>query len=52
MGSPLTFARKVQVGTPLAVLASYVELLASYDFSGERVGNSLIVREPLASPER
>src|ERR1022692_3832774 len=25
MGSPLTFARKVQVGTPLAVLASYVE---------------------------
>jgi aldehyde dehydrogenase (NAD+) len=46
MGSPLTFARKVQVGTPLAVLASYVELLASYDFSGERVGNSLIVREP------
>ncbi|HEX9034959.1 MAG TPA: aldehyde dehydrogenase family protein, partial [Streptosporangiaceae bacterium] len=24
MGSPLKFARKVQVGTPLAVLASYV----------------------------
>src|SRR5690242_12893387 len=32
MGSPLTFARKVQVGTPLAVLASFVELLAGYDF--------------------
>jgi len=46
MGSPLTFARRVQVGTPLAVLASYVELLADYDFGGERVGNSLVVREP------
>src|SRR5450755_4225729 len=47
MGSPLSFARKVQVGTPLAVLASYVDLLAAYDFGGERVGNSLIVREPV-----
>jgi|SRR5215472_5894966 len=46
MGSPLTFARKVQVGTPLAVLASYVELLAGYDFGGERIGNALVVREP------
>jgi aldehyde dehydrogenase (NAD+) len=47
MGSPLSFARKVQVGTPLAVLASYVDLLAAYEFGGERVGNSLIVREPV-----
>jgi aldehyde dehydrogenase (NAD+) len=47
MGAPIGFARKVQVGTPLAVLASYVELLSSYDFGGERVGNSLIVREPV-----
>ena len=46
MGSPLVFARKVQVGTPLAVLASYVELLGSYDFGGERIGNALVVREP------
>ncbi len=46
MGAPLSFARKVQVGTPLAVLASYVDLLASYDFGGERVGNALVVREP------
>ena len=28
------------------MLASYVDLLAAYDFGGERVGNSLIVREP------
>jgi aldehyde dehydrogenase (NAD+) len=46
MGSPLVFARKVQVGTPLAVLASYVDLLAGYDFGGERIGNALVVREP------
>ncbi len=47
MGSPLPFARKVQVGLPLAVLASYVELLGYYDFGGERSGNSLVVREPV-----
>jgi aldehyde dehydrogenase (NAD+) len=47
VGSPVSFARKVQVGTPLAVLASYVDLLASYNFGGDRVGNSLIVREPV-----
>jgi aldehyde dehydrogenase (NAD+) len=46
MGSPLPFARKVQVDLPLAVLASYVELLGYYDFGGERSGNSLVVREP------
>ena len=46
VGSPLAFARKVQVGLPITVLASYVEILGSYDFSGERTGNSLIVREP------
>jgi aldehyde dehydrogenase (NAD+) len=47
LGSPVSFARKVQVGTPLAVLASYIDLLASYNFGGDRVGNSLIVREPV-----
>jgi aldehyde dehydrogenase (NAD+) len=46
MGSPLAFARKVQVGTPLAVLASYVDLLSGHDFGGERIGNALVVREP------
>ncbi len=47
MGAPAVFARRVQVGVPLAVLASYVDLLASYNFGGDRVGNSLIVREPV-----
>ncbi len=46
MGSPLSFARKVQVALPIEVLGSYVELLGSYDFDGTRVGNSLIVRDP------
>ena len=46
MGSPVTFARRVQVGTPLAVLANFVDVLAGYDFGGERVGNALVVREP------
>lgn len=46
MGSPITFTRRVQVGTPLAVLANFVDVLASYDFGGERVGNALVVREP------
>jgi aldehyde dehydrogenase (NAD+) len=46
MGSPLAFARRVQVGAPLAVLGTFVDLLSSYDFGGDRVGNSLIVREP------
>jgi aldehyde dehydrogenase (NAD+) len=46
MGAPLAFARRVHVGTPLAVLGSYADLLGAYDFGGDRVGNSLIVREP------
>jgi aldehyde dehydrogenase (NAD+) len=46
MGSPLAFARRVQVGTPLAVLGTFVALLSSYDFGGDRIGNSLITREP------
>jgi len=46
VGSPITFARRVQVGTPLAVPRSYVELLAEYDFAGQPLGNSLVLREP------
>ena len=46
VGSPLPFAHDVQVGLPLAVLASYAELLGSWDFE-ERVGNSLVIQEPI-----
>jgi aldehyde dehydrogenase (NAD+) len=46
MGSPLAFSRRVQVGTPLAVLGTFVALLSGYDFGGDRIGNSLVIREP------
>ena len=46
MGAPVRIAQGVQVGTPLAVLASYVDLLDSWDGT-ERIGNSLVVREPI-----
>ena len=46
VGSPLKFARSVQAGLPPTVLRSYAELLADYAFE-ERVGNSLVLREPV-----
>jgi aldehyde dehydrogenase (NAD+) len=46
MGAPFAFARHVQVGTPLAVLGAFADLLAGYDFGGDRIGSSLVVREP------
>jgi aldehyde dehydrogenase (NAD+) len=46
MGSPLSFARKVQVALPLTVLESYVRLLRE-PTAPERIGNSLVVREPV-----
>jgi aldehyde dehydrogenase (NAD+) len=46
VGSPLPFAAKVQVGLPVTVLRSYAALLPEYEFE-ERIGNSLVVREPV-----
>jgi aldehyde dehydrogenase (NAD+) len=46
MGAPTYLARAVQVGLPIAVLKSYVDLLTIEEVP-ERVGNSLIVREPV-----
>jgi len=46
MGAPPKIAAQVHVGLPLAVLASYVELLPAFQ-AEERVGNSLVVREPV-----
>jgi aldehyde dehydrogenase (NAD+) len=46
LGAPYQVALKVHVGTPIAVLSGVLDVLAGYDFAGERVGNSLIVREP------
>ncbi len=45
VGMPLKLSRRIQAGLPAAVLESYVKLLAEYRFE-ERIGNSLVVREP------
>ena len=47
LGAPYRLAASVHVGTPIAVLAGILEILRDYDFAGEQVGNSLIVREPV-----
>ncbi|WP_055478156.1 aldehyde dehydrogenase family protein [Sphaerimonospora mesophila] len=47
MGAPLALALKVQTLMPIGVLESYAELAGRYDFDAGRVGNSLIVREPV-----
>jgi len=46
MGSPDAFARQVQVGMPLATLATTVEVLEGYEFD-ETLGDSTIAREPV-----
>jgi aldehyde dehydrogenase (NAD+) len=46
MGAPATQAKAVQVGLPLIVLKSYVDMLDAVEEPG-RVGNSLIVHEPV-----
>ncbi|MEU8622525.1 aldehyde dehydrogenase family protein [Streptomyces sp. NPDC048623] len=45
MGSPITFARRVQVGLPVKVLDGFVDALAGAT-AEERIGHSLVVREP------
>ena len=47
MGSPLTFATKVQASLPAATSKGIADLLAGgYSFS-EEIGNSLVLREPV-----
>jgi len=46
VGTPLTQARRIQVGLPLAVIDSYVRLIGNYPFE-ERIGNSLVLKEPV-----
>jgi aldehyde dehydrogenase (NAD+) len=47
MGSPITFARRVQAGVPVHTSAGIADLLdRGYPF-GEEIGNSLVVREPV-----
>ncbi|WDZ89538.1 aldehyde dehydrogenase family protein [Nocardiopsis sp. HUAS JQ3] len=50
MGAPAVFARRVQAGLPALMFRTYIDLVEETGeryFGGERVGNSLIVREPV-----
>jgi aldehyde dehydrogenase (NAD+) len=46
MGSPITFARRVQAGLPVATSAGIASLLPRFPFT-EEIGNSLVVHEPV-----
>lgn len=46
MGSPKEFARSEHVGTPIAIIANCAEMLGEPE-AEQRIGNSLIVREPI-----
>lgn len=45
MGAPIRTAQTVQTQVPLAVAAGFADVLDTFEFE-ERVGNSLVVREP------
>ncbi|MFF4622175.1 aldehyde dehydrogenase family protein [Nonomuraea jabiensis] len=46
MGAPITLSRAAQAAFPVAVAASFAELGKGYEWT-ERIGNSLVVREPI-----
>jgi aldehyde dehydrogenase (NAD+) len=46
VGMPLPLAKAVQAGMPAMVMGSFAKLLGEYTFE-ERVGNSLVVKEPV-----
>jgi aldehyde dehydrogenase (NAD+) len=46
MGVPITISQRVQVGLPIGVLGSMIDLLGAPE-PEERIGNSLVVREPV-----
>ncbi|MBR8740221.1 aldehyde dehydrogenase family protein [Nocardiopsis sp. MG754419] len=50
MGAPVKFATKVQAGLPARMFRTYIDLVEEYGeryFTGEEVGNSLVVHEPV-----
>jgi aldehyde dehydrogenase (NAD+) len=46
VGMPIRLAGMIQVGLPTMVMGSYAQLLGDFQFE-ERVGHSLVVREPV-----
>ncbi|MEW5862173.1 MAG: aldehyde dehydrogenase family protein [Pseudomonadota bacterium] len=45
VGMPLKLSQRIQAGLPIANFANYAKLVREFKFE-ERVGNSLVVREP------
>jgi len=46
VGSPIRIARRIQAALPVTVLASYVELLRTFEFE-EQVGSSRVFKQPV-----
>jgi betaine-aldehyde dehydrogenase len=46
VGMPLKMASRIQAGLPIANFANYAKIVKEFKFE-ERVGNSLVVREPV-----
>lgn len=46
VGMPIKLSRRIQAGLPITVTESYRDLLLEYPFE-ERIGNSLVVKEPV-----
>jgi aldehyde dehydrogenase (NAD+) len=46
LGMPIMYAKMIQAGLPAGNMAGYVQILDDFPFE-ERVGNSLVVREPV-----
>jgi aldehyde dehydrogenase (NAD+) len=46
VGMPIKLAGRIQAGLPIANFANYAKLLREFSFE-QRVGNSLVVREPV-----
>jgi acyl-CoA reductase-like NAD-dependent aldehyde dehydrogenase len=46
VGMPLKLSARIQVGLPIANFANYARLVKEFSFE-EKVGNSLVVREPV-----
>jgi len=46
VGMPLPFAKQIQAGLPTLVMGSYAKIVSEFTFE-EKVGNSIVVREPV-----
>ncbi|NUT52440.1 MAG: aldehyde dehydrogenase family protein [Saccharothrix sp.] len=47
MGTPITFASRVQVPNPVGIARGVADVLAGGYFDGDEIGNSLVLREPI-----